>query len=440
MSDTLQWTSLLSQQRAGQKTEHKSNDGKAERSAFEADYDRVVFCEPFRRLAKKTQVHPLAPNDHIHNRLIHSIEVGSVGRSLGKKVQHFLQQQHPEQHALFEDLPLIVQVGCLVHDIGNPPFGHAGEFAIREWLTKHHRQLFGDRIDGATLEDLLLFEGNAQGFRLAARHDNPKCGYMALTFASLGSMIKYPWSSDDPRAQQQKKFNVFASEKPLFQTMSQQMGLDRGNGRIARHPLSFLTEAADDICYRMLDMEDAVAMRIFPETPIKELFFAIAGEAYRPEVPLAAARGKAIKALIDESFTVFCSDYAAIMAGERTEDLKSSFSPRFEQCFQQVKLRYDEIFSHRGKLSYEIGSYKILGRIIKALVLAVNSLCEMRGYKQIEFVAQRCLDLVWGKEYVDANIDQTYEWWLRQTFDFVSGLTDNYAIQISGEIEGIITT
>ncbi|MCD6526200.1 MAG: dNTP triphosphohydrolase [Desulfuromonas sp.] len=438
MSNTLQWTALLSQQRVGQKSTPHGDGDQAERSAFEADYDRVVFCEPFRRLAKKTQVHPLAPNDHIHNRLIHSIEVGSVGRSLGKKVQHFLRQHHPEQAALFDDIPQIVQVGCLVHDIGNPPFGHAGEYAIREWLAKHQQLVFNQPLDDAIRSDLLLFEGNAQGFRLAARADNPKCGYMALTYAALGAMIKYPWTSDDPRATQMQKFNVFASEQTMFQTMAEEMGLTVADGRIARHPLSFLTEAADDICYRMLDMEDAVAMRIFPEAPIKELFFAVAGSPYRAKVPLAAARGKAIKAMIDESLRVFIDDYPAIMAGKRTADLKSSFDDRFDDCFAQIKTRYAEIFSHRSKLSYEIGSYKIVGRIIKAFVLAVRSLCEKRDYDDIEFVAQRCFDLAWGKEYVCENIDADYEWWLRQVFDYVSGLTDNYAIQISAEIEGII--
>ncbi|PLX90953.1 MAG: deoxyguanosinetriphosphate triphosphohydrolase [Desulfuromonas sp.] len=436
---TLQWNQLLCPLRVGQSPERQTTSAAEERSAFEADYDRAVFSEPFRRLAKKTQVHPLAPNDHIHNRLIHSIEVGSVGRSLGKKIQAFLIRKHPEHRALFDDISQIVQVGCLVHDIGNPPFGHAGENTIREWVAKHEDLVFNNRVDEATRSDLLLFEGNAQGFRLAARVDNAQCGYMRLTYASLGAMVKYPWTSDDPRAKEKKKFNVFASEKELFDTMSRQMGLVRADGSVARHPLSFLTEAADDICYRMLDMEDAVSMRIFPEQPIKELFFRVAGVAEDQEMSIAQARGMAINALINESCRVFEEDYAAIISGEREHDLKRDFSTPYRSAFQQIGELYTIIFSHRAKLGYEIGSYKMIGRIIKAFVLSVQSLCDRGSYGELDFISQRCFDLAWDHSYVDKHAQENYAWWLRQIFDFVSGLTDNYAIQISGEIEGILT-
>ncbi|OEU73615.1 MAG: hypothetical protein BA874_08520 [Desulfuromonadales bacterium C00003068] len=444
MSNELQWSALLSNQRVDQKSSLTPPTDHAERSEFESDYDRAVFSEPFRRLAKKTQVHPLAPNDHIHNRLIHSIEVASVGRSLGKKVQHFLQQKYPDQAQIFDELSLIVQVGCLIHDIGNPPFGHAGEYAIREWLAKHEQLVFYHddntlRCNAQTREDLLLFEGNAQGFRLAARRDNPKCGYLRLTYASLGSMIKYPWTSDDERAQKQKKFNVFDSEKALFTEMSREMGLICDDGTVARHPLSFLTEAADDICYRMLDMEDAVSMGIFPEQPIQELFLTIAGCPEDTWKPVAMARGEAISALINESFKVFKDNYELIMAGQRERDLKADFSKHYKQNFKEIKENYVKIFSHRGKLSYEIGSYKIIGRIIKAFVLSIQSLCEKDNYEELEYISSRCFDLAWGEDFTRQNFKKDYDWWLRQTFDYVSGLTDNYAIQISREIEGVLT-
>ena len=440
-SEALQWPRLLSQKRAGQqRPPSPPAPGSAERSAFESDYDRVVFSEPFRRLARKTQVHPLAPNDHIHNRLIHSIEVGSVGRSLGKKVQAFLRRQHPAQAERFDDVPQILQVGCLVHDIGNPPFSHAGEYAIREWLDAHQPLIFADRVSPRTRADLLLFEGNAQGFRLAARHDNPACGYMRLTYASLGAMIKYPWTSDDPRATAKRKFNVFSSEQALFDDLADDMGLRRADNRIARHPLSFLTEVADDICYRMLDMEDAVSMRIFPERPIKELFLKLAGNA-RPDWSLAQVRGQAIEALINEALRIFAADYAAIMAGEREDDLKSAFADRFRDGFAEIAELYQEIFSHRAKLGYELGAYKMIGRIIKAFALALQSLCDRRDsfvYRDLPFITRKCLDLAWDHTYVEQHHQRDYDWWLRQAFDFIAGLTDNYAIRISSEIEGIL--
>jgi dGTPase len=442
MSANLSWRKLLSTQRMekpGEIAPPPAPFHTAERNTFEADYDRVVFSEPFRRLAKKTQVHPLAPNDHIHNRLTHSIEVASVGRSIAKKVQYFLQEQHPEQGELFQAIPMIVQVGCLIHDIGNPPFGHAGEYAIREWMEAHQNMICPGDVSEATRQDLLLFEGNAQGFRLAARADNPCSGYMRLTFASLGSMIKYPWTSTDERAARDKKFSVFASEEAIFTRMAESMGLIGTDGNVVRHPLSFLSEAADDICYRMLDMEDAVSMRIFPEQPVKELFLKLAGLEGRTDLPISKARGLAIAALIDESLRIFCQHYTQIMAGEHTRDLKGDFSARYDEGFAEIAEMYTEIFSHRAKLRYELGAYKMVGRIIKAFSLALQSLCKHRDYAATPFITRKCLDLAWDIEYIQAHRHESYEWWLRQAFDFVSGLTDNYAIQISSEIEGILT-
>jgi dGTPase len=337
------------------------------------------------------------------------------------------------------DLPKIIQVGCLVHDIGNPPFGHAGEYSIREWICEHKEIVFNEKFS-VTKElkaDLLMFEGNAQGFRLASRKDN-KNGYMRLTYASLGSMIKYPWGSDDARAEVDSKFNVFSSEKEIFDDMAQVMELRLRNGRIARHPLSFLTEAADDICYRMLDMEDAVSMRIFPEKPILDLFLSIAKYQEKRPVNIAEARGRAIGKLVDEAWYSFENDYDNIVTGNRELDLKTEFSKKFEKEFLEIKERYREIFSHRSKLAYEIGAYKILGRIIKSLVMSAQSLCENKNYDELRFISQKCFELTLGEKFARDNQHKDYEWWLRQIFDFISGLTDNYAIQISNEIEGIM--
>lgn len=441
MSERMAWDSLLSGKRTYKPGKQNSGGNLGGRSEFEADYDRVVFSQAFRRLAKKTQVHPLAPNDHIHNRLIHSIEVGSVGRSLGKKLQEFLQEKEGlDVHTgAYADLPKIVQVGCLVHDIGNPPFGHAGEYAIREWLVEHEKFVFNDEftVTQEQKTDLLLFEGNAQGFRLASRTD-VKSGYMRLTFASLGAMIKYPWLSSHQLAKDKKKYNIFSTEKTIFEEMSQEMKLTKVGDIVARHPLSFLTEAADDICYRVLDMEDAVSMRIFPEEPIRKLFCEIAEISTTSSISIGEARGAAIGKLINMAWKVFEDDYNNIMKGIRIEDLKSEFTEPYIAAFKDIKSRYKEVFSHRQKLGYEIGAYKVLGRIIKALVISVQLLCRKNKFDDLPFISQRCLELAWGESFVKNNEDQSYSWWLSQVFDYVSGLTDNYAIQVSSEIEGII--
>ncbi len=438
MADELQWDLLLSEKRVGKSDTGNSAGNLGTRTGFESDYDRVIFSEPFRRLAKKTQVHPLAPNDHIHNRLIHSLEVGSVGRTLGKELQGFLRQSGNLSCAINE-LPLLVQIGCLVHDIGNPPFGHAGEFAIREWVAAHSEIVFSSefKVSQETKDDLLMFEGNAQGFRLAARSDL-KVGYMRLTFASLGAMIKYPWTSNDIRAKKPKKYNVFHSEKEIFDEITQGLGLLLPGQSVARHPLSFLTEAADDICYRILDMEDAVAMRIFPEKAIKDLFLRIADYSSSRHISIAEARGRAIGNLIKEIWTIFRDDYSNIICGRRKKDLKADLTEPFSGSLKEIKKRYEEVFSHRGKLGYEIGAYKVLGRIIKCLILSAQSLCKCKNFDDLSFISQKGLELAWGTDFVKSHVEKDYEWWLRQIFDFISGLTDNYAIQVSNEVEGMI--
>jgi len=438
MSEKFEWSQLLSEKRHNNEEQRKEKKQKGERTEFESDYDRVVFSEPFRRLAKKTQVHPLAPNDHIHNRLIHSIEVGSVGRSLGKNLQSFLHKNGSISKD-YHELPTVVQVGCLVHDIGNPPFGHAGESAIRDWICEHQDIVFNSKypLSDEIKRDLLMFEGNAQGFRLASRKDNSS-GYLRLTYASLGAMIKYPWSSDDKRANEKKKYNLFSSEKKIFDELAAEMGLTIADGSVARHPLSFLTEAADDICYSILDMEDAVSMRILSEKPILDLFLKIAGRQPRKRISISEARARAIGKLIDEAWLVFENDYENIMIGARQKDLKAGFPKLILESFESIDKYYREIFLHRSKLAYEVGSYKVLGRIIKSLVLSAQALSEHGNYDDLKFISKKCFELAWDEHYAEDNKDKSYEWWLMQIFDFVSGLTDNYAIQISNEIEGTL--
>src|SRR5258706_7011627 len=312
----MNWDQLLSAHRFS-----KTEDGRpAEppttdpfRSPFEADYDRVVYSTPFRRLARKTQVHPLALNDHVHTRLTHSLEVASVGRSLARRLAKFLEQRNEMPETIDgHDLAWIAQSACLAHDIGNPPFGHAGEFAVREWVDDHQDIVFGDQIGAenvALRNDFLIFEGNAQGFRLAARGDNPETGYMRLTFATLGAMIKYPWDSSDVRAVNKRKFNVYSTELEHFHLLVEEMSMRSASGTPARHPLSFLTEAADDICYRILDLEDAVEMRIVPEQRVRSVFVSMCSIAPNEAASLAEIRGQAIRALIEDAWKVFESDY-----------------------------------------------------------------------------------------------------------------------------------
>lgn len=267
MSLKLDWNRLLTSQRpaapaptAAPTTVDAPSSGVAaasggaareERNPFEQDYDRVIFSAPFRRLAGKTQVHPFAQLDHVHNRLTHTLEVASVGRSLAEEAAKIIVARGDTpagrgEHELARDMGFIVQAACLAHDLGNPPFGHAGEYAIRAWAAENLREVFGDRCTdpdlAPALNDWRWFEGNAESFRLVSRADRGERDYFRCTHATLGAMVKYPWTAHDPRTTAQRKHNVFSSERPVFDAMADSLGLRHDDGRVARHPLSFLSE------------------------------------------------------------------------------------------------------------------------------------------------------------------------------------------------------
>ena len=414
--------------------------GDAFRSAFETDFDRIVYSGPFRRLSRKTQVHPMALNDQVHTRLTHSLEVASVGRSLGHRLGRFLRARGEIAERGEQDLAWIIQAACLAHVIGIPPFGHAGEYAIREWVKGHREEVFGaEEVNREVPEGLRadweIFEGNAQGFRIAARGDNPAAGYLRLTFATLGAMVKYPWDSTDVRARERGKFNVFSSEREMFWEMAERMGMNTGKG-VVRHPLSFLSEAADDICYRILDLEDAAELGILEERRVREILMSMFESGSFAGAPVAVLRGEAIQALIEGVWRVFERDYVAIMNGGREEDVKSGLEPSLVEAMGKIRLAYTEIFADRTKVAAELGAYKTLGRIIKAVCLATRRLAAAKSYAGCGFLAQRCLELAWGERYARENEGRAYGWWLHQVMDYVSGLTDNYSRQLSREIEG----
>lgn len=447
MAHRLSWTKLLSWKRVprpgatGSKaaTLYREAD---ERTPFEQDYDRIVFSPPFRRLARKTQVHPMASNDHIHNRLTHSIEVASVGRSFATRIAKLATGRSDLSEADHAGLPWILQSACLIHDLGNPPFGHAGEEVIREWTVEHQELLFPEeRFESAEAleackKDWLHFEGNAQGFRLASRPDNTMAGYLRLTYATLAAAVKYPWSSADPRTEQKRKHNVYSTEREIFHAMATELGLVTDDGRWCRHPLSFLTEAADDICYRILDLEDAVEMGICDHEMVHDLFLRIAGNESYKWMPLAQLRGQAIRSLMDQCWTVFEQDFDAIMNGLRTDDLKSSLDPTCQAQLQEVATIYGSIFGHRKKLVTELGAYYVLDRILKSFVQTIQSICDADSYADIHFMPKRIIELTWGRKHAEENLQQSYRWWLSQVMDFVSGMTDDYSTRLSRRIGG----
>lgn len=443
----LTWKKLLSPERVprpecSNSTVDRPYMEKDERTPFEQDYDRIVFSPPFRRLARKTQVHPMASNDHIHNRLTHSIEVASVGRSFAVRVANIATKQSDLSDTDIPKLPWILQSACLIHDLGNPPFGHAGEEVIREWADEHQDLLFpkeriqSDQALESCKTDWLQFEGNAQGFRLSSRADNPIAGYLRLTYATLSAAIKYPWSSVDSRTEQKRKHNVYSTEIDIFQQMAAELGLINDDNQWCRHPLSFLTEAADDICYRIIDLEDAVEMGICEYKKVHDLFLRISKNTSYDWMSLSQLRGQAIRSLMDQCWNAFEQDFDTIMNGLRTDDLKASLDSTCKEQLQDVSEFYVSIFGHRKKVATELGAYHVLGRILKAFVKTIQSISDSDSYSDVHFLSKRTIELTWGRKHAEENLKKSYSWWLSQVMDYVSGMTDDYATRLSRDIGG----
>jgi dGTPase len=301
----MQWETLISPVRLWLEDENELDSCK---NQFSRDYDRVLFSGAFRRLGKKTQVHPLASNDHIHNRLTHSLEVASVGRSLGLSVGDKIKEELPATFTPF-DLGQIVQAACLAHDIGNPPFGHAGEEAIRSWFTTKP-ELLSDFSDDQK-DDFLNFEGNAQSFRIVTKlENNSNEGGMRLSYSTLATLLKYPWTTKEIK--KIKKYSCFQSEKDLLSKVSDRVGLIKQDEfHYCRHPLAFLAEAADDICYRILDIEDAHELSILTFEEVKEILSPLCqddkdykkivdSDVYSPRRKISYLRGKSISKLLTQ--------------------------------------------------------------------------------------------------------------------------------------------
>ncbi len=445
MPHKLTWKKLLSSDRVP-RPESQNVDipyiKEDRRTAFEQDYDRIVFSPLFRRLARKSQVHPMASDDHTHNRLTHSIEVASVGRSFALRVADIAMKRSDLSEEDVPKLAWVLQSACLIHSLGNPPFGHAGKEVIKEWAAEHQNLLFpkeqlkADPLLDASLPDWLNFEGDAQGFRFAARADNRVAGYLRLTYATLSATVKNPWSSADERTDLQHKHNVYSTEIEVFQQMAVALGTITDDNQWCRHPLSFLTEAADDICNRIIDLEDAVEMGICEHNKVHELYLRICRDTYYYRMPLSQLRRQAIRSLMDRCWWEFEKDFDAIMNGLRTNDLNSSLAMDCQDELEKMGAIYDSVFGHRMKVATEISAYHVLGRILKALVKTIQSISSSDYYDDIHSLSKRTIELTWGRKHVEANLEMPYRWWLSQVMDYVSGMTDEYAIRLAREIGG----
>lgn len=438
----MHWDSLLSRERLGKAAQSPEELG---RSPFHKDHDRVIFSGAFRRLGRKTQVHPVSSNDHIHTRLTHSLEVGCVGRSLGMRVGERLRDTLPEWCSP-ADLGVIVQSACLAHDIGNPPFGHSGEDAIRHWFGQALQRGWLDDLSEAERADFLSFEGNAQGLRVLTQLEYHQFdGGMRLTYATLGSYLKYPWTARhaDALGYKKHKFGCYQSELPLLEQIARQLGLPQlEEQRWARHPLVYLMEAADDICYGLIDLEDGLEMELLDYSEVEALLLDLVGDdlpqTYRQLGPqdsrrrkLAILRGKAIEHLSNAAADAFVAQQHALLAGQLSGDLVEHLHGPAKRCVQQAKcLAREKIFHDKRKTLHEIGAYTTLEILLNAFCGAA---LEQHGGHSPSFKNRRILDLL-GHNAPDPS------WSLYQSFqrviDFIGGMTDSYATEMAREMTG----
>jgi len=438
------WIPLLSSARRGQRFD---STGAPSRSAFEQDFDRIIFSQPFRRLQDKTQVHPLPEHDFVHTRLTHSLEVSSVGRSLGKRVGEVIMQRHPslsESLSLF-DFGAIVAAGALAHDVGNPPFGHAGETSISDFFAHHPEgQLFQAEVTPAEWQDLIRFEGNAQGFRILNKNQyGLKC-----TFATLGAFTKYPVSADfeprDTARRSQKKFGFFQSEAEAFREVAQATGmLSLPNGAYARHPLAFLVEAADDICYSIIDLEDGCNLGLVSYADARSLFEAVITSAKGKlgkldQLPSLAERigflrALAIGDLMEECSTLFLDNEEAILRGTFDQALADHCASK-TALKQIIKISVQQIYRARQVVEIEAAGHEVLPGLLAEFTQAGYYLLQNRKSGKYNNLQHLIPPDIRG---VITQPGTTVYTMLRAILDFVSGLTDRHALGLYRKIKGI---
>ena len=436
----MNWNQLLSTKRFGQEQYHVKRDD--DRSEFQRDYDRLIFSAPFRRLQNKTQVFPLPGSVFVHNRLTHSLEVASVGRSLGVNVAHKLKSKKHLETPYLEEIGSIISAACLAHDLGNPPFGHSGEKAIATYFSEGNGQHLATQMSAKEWKDIICFEGNANALRLLTHQFNGRRpGGFVLTYSTLASIVKYPYASvySDPKKQ---KFGFFDSEKADFEKITTELGIPHlpGNeNRYARHPLVYLVEAADDICYQIMDIEDAHKLRILTSDETKNLFlgfFNAERRARRQETLLmvtdvneqiAYLRSSVIGQLIEECSAVFADNETDILNGTFTSSLIKSLPQHSAEAYESCsKTAFAKIYRSQEVLDVELAGYKIILTLLEHLVAAVLSPDKAYSQQLLMRIPQQ----------YETDSPTTYGK-VMAVLDYISGMTDVYALDLYRKITGM---
>lgn len=456
----MNWSTLYSARRTGD-PERKDANPDHIRTSFLRDYDRIIFASAFRRLQNKTQVFPLPGPVFVHNRLTHSLEVASVGRSLGKWVGDELAKKYKSEDVYFVEfykyeLPSVIAAACLAHDIGNPPFGHSGEDAIRTYFTQlegKDRKTLENELSANQLLDFEKFEGNSNALRVLTNsfNENEPGGYK-LTYATLASIVKYPSSSLEGFNKKTgliatKKSGFFDSELSTYEEIAATLGIPKKEGYqhvYARHPFVYLTEAADDICYRVIDLEDAHRLKIVSLEKVKDLFlpFFETGTEYNAldyvEQKLANInddnqkvqfiRAKWIGLMIEKLSGIFLEKEAELLVGTLEGDLMKYLPEKEQALIDDInEFSYSNVYNYRSVVEIEIAGYNVIGGLLKEFVGAVLQPGEAKSRKILQVVSGQFPIEKKGSLYHN----------IQSVVDFISGMTDLYAIDLYRKITGI---
>jgi dGTPase len=440
----MNWQQLISNKRLGQENRHpKRHD---DRTEFKRDYDRLIFSAPFRRLQNKTQVFPLPGSVFVHNRLTHSLEVSSVGMSLGNDVSRNLIKVHPElKDTLFSEIGQIVATACLAHDMGNPPFGHSGEKAIQTFFTEGPGSDLQREVSHHFWDDITHFEGNANAFRLLTHQfKGRRVGGFVMTYSMLASIVKYPYSSSAPS--KKGKFGFFHEEKDTFRKVADELGIicisEPGEPlRYARHPLVYLVEAADDICYEIMDLEDAHKLKILSFEETANIMLSFFNDEIRQSIlnriieegltdnneKIVYMRACVIGILESECVKVFCDNEQAILSGTFEGALIDHISPLPCEAYKACALMsVKRIYKSRPVLDVELSGYKIMETLMAHFIEAARH--------PERFYSKQLISRVSSQYDIDSPNLETR---LMAVIDYISGMTDVYALDVYQKICGI---
>lgn len=448
----MHWNKLFSEKRLDKDSPTTLS---STRTSYEIDFDRVVFSSAFRRLQDKTQVIPLPESDFVHTRLTHSLETSCVGRSIAKNTGKTIIERNKLKNISIEDFGSVVATACLAHDIGNPPFGHSGESAISKYFSEGNGKKYKNELKQEQWADLINFEGNANGFRILTNMNNISRGNIMLTYSTLASFIKYPCGSYKKSKKSlsniHKKYGYFQSEKKNFEMIFNELAVTRiSPGIYTRHPLAYIVEASDDICYRIIDFEDGIRTGLVPFEQAEEIMTGILPSEYFKESKyknildnkekIGYLRSKVISFLVKKVSEIFIDNEKKILEGKFDKSLLEEIEKDiFEKLNIIEKLSVNNIYNSRPVIMIEISGFSVVGKLLDLFINAVNSY-HLYGndIRKKDIMNKKIVDLL-PKQYLN-NIgfpDRDLYLRLLQICEFIAGMTDTYAISLYKKLTGI---